>query len=198
MRSGLTALISAIAARSNSSRKRLLPTWTSEICAISTVSLCRVDLALAGHLDVFVYLSCRINCDHFRERGISAWGNPFLRLSVSPRSSRRSSRALPASARSTTAQATVVKVTAGKPTEFSFKLSTKTVKAGAVTFKVTNGGAAPHDFKICAKGGTADTCTGKVTALASAPARRPRSRIRSRRPGCTSTCAPFRDTPPRG
>jgi uncharacterized cupredoxin-like copper-binding protein len=62
-------------------------------------------------------------------------------------------------------KAATITVTAGKPTEFGFKLSTKTVKHGAVTFKVTNGGSIPHDFKICssAKGGTADTCKGVVT-----------------------------------
>jgi uncharacterized cupredoxin-like copper-binding protein len=59
--------------------------------------------------------------------------------------------ALPALARPTHAAATVVTVTAGKPSEFSFKLSTKTVKAGAVTFKVTNGGTLPHDFSIAGK-----------------------------------------------
>jgi len=66
-------------------------------------------------------------------------------------------------------RATTVTVTAGKPSEFGFKLSTKTVKHGAVTFKVRNGGAIPHDFKICAsaKGGTANACTGKVTKLLS-------------------------------
>jgi uncharacterized cupredoxin-like copper-binding protein len=68
-----------------------------------------------------------------------------------------------------TARATTVRVTAGKPSEFGFQLSTKTVKRGAVTFKVTNKGALPHDFKICAspKGGTANACTGKVTKLIS-------------------------------
>ena len=55
--------------------------------------------------------------------------------------------ALTAAAWSAT-KATTVTVTAGKPTEFGFKLSTKTVKHGAVTFKVTNSGAIPHDFKI--------------------------------------------------
>jgi uncharacterized cupredoxin-like copper-binding protein len=47
--------------------------------------------------------------------------------------------------------ATSVTVTAGKPSEFGFKLSTKTVKHGAVTFKVTNSGALPHDFSIAGK-----------------------------------------------
>jgi uncharacterized cupredoxin-like copper-binding protein len=75
--------------------------------------------------------------------------------------------ALPAGAHSNAARATVVTVTAGKPTEFGFKLSTKTVKAGVVTFKVTNGGAIPHDFKICPTAGTADTCKGKGTTLLS-------------------------------
>src|SRR5438270_13178851 len=70
-------------------------------------------------------------------------------------------------------RATTVTVTAGKPSEFGFKLSTKTVKHGAVTFKVRNGGAIPHDFKICAraKGGRGNACTGKVAKLRSpAPA----------------------------
>jgi uncharacterized cupredoxin-like copper-binding protein len=43
---------------------------------------------------------------------------------------------------------TSVTVTAGKPSEFSFTLSTKTVKHGTVTFKVTNGGSIAHDFSI--------------------------------------------------
>jgi len=66
-----------------------------------------------------------------------------------------------------TARSTAVQVTAGKPSEFGFRLATKTVKHGAVTFKVTNGGTLPHDFKICAsaKGGSANSCTGKVTKL---------------------------------
>src|SRR3954471_16211058 len=73
---------------------------------------------------------------------------------------------LPALAGATT-RATTVTVTAGKPSEFRFQLSTKTFKHGTVTFKVRNGGTLPHDFKICAssKGGTANACTGKVTKL---------------------------------
>lgn len=70
-----------------------------------------------------------------------------------------------ASAHSGTAKATVVTVTAGKPTEFGFQLSTKSVKTGAVTFKVVNKGALVHTFKVCSssKGGTANSCAGKVT-----------------------------------
>jgi uncharacterized cupredoxin-like copper-binding protein len=66
-------------------------------------------------------------------------------------------------------RATTVTVTAGKPTEFGFRLSTKSFKHGSVMFKVTNGGGIPHDFKICAspKGGTANACAGKVTKLLS-------------------------------
>ena len=76
--------------------------------------------------------------------------------------------AIPAIAGATT-KGTSVTVTAGKPTEFGFKLSTKTVKHGAVTFKVTNSGAIPHDFEICAssKGGTATACKGAVTKMLS-------------------------------
>jgi uncharacterized cupredoxin-like copper-binding protein len=59
--------------------------------------------------------------------------------------------ALPAAAQTGTTSATTVTVTAGSPSEFAFKLSTKTVKAGVVVFKVTNKGALPHDFKIGGK-----------------------------------------------
>jgi plastocyanin len=61
--------------------------------------------------------------------------------------------------------AATVAVTAGKPAEFGFKLSTKTVAHGAVTFTVTNAGAIPHTFKVCSKPTktAANTCTGKTT-----------------------------------
>jgi uncharacterized cupredoxin-like copper-binding protein len=64
-------------------------------------------------------------------------------------------------------KATTVSVTAGKPSEFRFQLSTKSVPTGAVTFKVTNKGGIPHDFKWCTKGGLANACTGKGTKLLS-------------------------------
>ena len=54
---------------------------------------------------------------------------------------------LPASARSSA----TITVTAGKPAELKFTLSTKSVKAGKVTFKVTNKGTLEHDFKIGGK-----------------------------------------------
>jgi uncharacterized cupredoxin-like copper-binding protein len=41
-----------------------------------------------------------------------------------------------------------VNVTAGKPAEFRFTLSKKTVPKGTVNFLVINKGALPHDFKI--------------------------------------------------
>jgi plastocyanin len=65
--------------------------------------------------------------------------------------------------------AAAISVTAGKPSEFHFKLSATTVKHGAVTFTVTDSGNVPHDFKICSKPTTtkADTCTGKGTGLVS-------------------------------
>jgi plastocyanin len=59
--------------------------------------------------------------------------------------------ALPAVAQLGTARATTVTVTAGKPSEFRFTLSKKTVPHGTVTFKVTNKAALPHDFKINGK-----------------------------------------------
>jgi uncharacterized cupredoxin-like copper-binding protein len=65
------------------------------------------------------------------------------------------------------AKATTVSVTAGKPSEFGFKLSTKSVKHGAVTFKIKNSGNLPHDFKVCSsnKGGTANSCKGTVSKM---------------------------------
>ena len=47
--------------------------------------------------------------------------------------------------------ATVVGVTAGKPSELRFTLSKKSAAKGVVTFKVTNKGALEHDFKIAGK-----------------------------------------------
>src|SRR5690242_5967895 len=41
-----------------------------------------------------------------------------------------------------------VNVTAGKPSEFHFTLSKKTVAKGTVNFLVIKKGALPHDFKI--------------------------------------------------
>jgi uncharacterized cupredoxin-like copper-binding protein len=47
--------------------------------------------------------------------------------------------------------AATVAVTAGKPSEFKFTLSKKTVPKGIVTFKVANKGMISHDFKIAGK-----------------------------------------------
>jgi uncharacterized cupredoxin-like copper-binding protein len=47
--------------------------------------------------------------------------------------------------------ATVVNVTAGKPSELKFTVSKKSVAKGTVTFKVINKGALEHDFKIGGK-----------------------------------------------
>src|SRR5260370_491262 len=58
--------------------------------------------------------------------------------------------ALGAAAMSATA-ATSVSVTAGKPSELRFKLSSSHVSKGKVTFKVKNGGTLSHDFKIAGK-----------------------------------------------
>jgi uncharacterized cupredoxin-like copper-binding protein len=44
-----------------------------------------------------------------------------------------------------------VSVIAGKPSEFRFTLSKKTVPKGSVTFRVTNRGTVSHDFKIARK-----------------------------------------------
>jgi uncharacterized cupredoxin-like copper-binding protein len=49
------------------------------------------------------------------------------------------------------ATATTVNVTAGKPTEFRFVLSKKTIVKGVTTFKVTNKGTIDHNFKIAGR-----------------------------------------------
>jgi len=59
--------------------------------------------------------------------------------------------ALPATARNASPSAGRVSadtVTAGKPSEFHFSLTKKTVPKGTVTFLVMNKGNVPHDFKI--------------------------------------------------
>jgi plastocyanin len=67
------------------------------------------------------------------------------------------------------AKTTVIVVTAGKPSEFGFKLSkTSGVPAGPVTFKVTNMGVIGHSFRVCTKSvssATANTCTGPSTKV---------------------------------
>ena len=73
---------------------------------------------------------------------------------------------LTVSAGVTTARKTTsVAVVAGKPSEFGFTLSRKSMPHGAVTFTVTNKGNLPHDFKVCTAVGSklANSCTGKVT-----------------------------------
>ncbi len=58
--------------------------------------------------------------------------------------------AVPAFGHNSKAAATVT-VTAGKPAEFKFTVSAKSVAHGSVTFKVTNSGALAHDFSINGK-----------------------------------------------
>jgi mono/diheme cytochrome c family protein len=69
-------------------------------------------------------------------------------------------------ARRVVAPARVV-VTAGKPTEFSFRLSAREVPVGRVEFEVTNRGKIPHSFEICtsARGGNANACSGRKTPV---------------------------------
>jgi plastocyanin len=63
----------------------------------------------------------------------------------------------------------VITVTAGKPTEFGFKLSkTSNLPVGKVTFKVTNVGVIGHSFKICKTAATtakANACVGTATKV---------------------------------
>jgi uncharacterized cupredoxin-like copper-binding protein len=77
--------------------------------------------------------------------------------------------ALPAGAHPARATGTTVNVISGKPSEYHFTLSVKSVATGTVTFKLTNRGTVPHDLKLCSspKGGHAMTCTGHATPLIS-------------------------------
>jgi len=59
--------------------------------------------------------------------------------------------ALPANGQPGAAARTTVTVTAGKPSEFAFKLSKSVIPVGIVSFKVTNAGAIVHDFEIAGK-----------------------------------------------
>jgi uncharacterized cupredoxin-like copper-binding protein len=55
---------------------------------------------------------------------------------------------LPVLARDAARKGGTIAVTAGKPSEFRFTLSKRSISKGAVTFTVTNKGALAHDFKI--------------------------------------------------
>jgi len=70
-------------------------------------------------------------------------------------------------ARSGAVAVTNVAVTAGKPSEFRFTLSTSTVKRGIILFEVTNRGSTPHNFKVCTARNKplADSCPGTGTRL---------------------------------
>ena len=71
--------------------------------------------------------------------------------------------------RTSAARTTKVSVTEGKPSEFRYILSKKSVPKGTVVFTVTNKGTLGHDFKVCAssKGGKANKCKGKGTKVLS-------------------------------
>lgn len=61
----------------------------------------------------------------------------------------------------------VVSVTAGRPTEYAFRVGAGTpVPAGAVTIRVENRGRLAHTFRLCARPvaiASAGTCTGPTT-----------------------------------
>ena len=52
---------------------------------------------------------------------------------------------------STKPKSSTVRVAAGKPSEFAYTLSPRTVPRGTVTFLVVNEGARAHDFTIAGK-----------------------------------------------
>lgn len=59
---------------------------------------------------------------------------------------------------------TTVAVTAGKPSEFKFTLSKKSIVKGTAVFKIANKGTIAHDFKILGKT-SAVVKSGKATTL---------------------------------
>ncbi|HEX4520942.1 MAG TPA: plastocyanin/azurin family copper-binding protein [Gaiellaceae bacterium] len=62
---------------------------------------------------------------------------------------------------------TTINVTAGKPSEFRFKLAKSSAKRGVIVFKIKNSGVIPHDFKLCSKRSSSlkNSCTGRGTKL---------------------------------
>jgi len=62
------------------------------------------------------------------------------------------------------AATTTVAVTAGKPSEFKYTLSKRSVPTGTVVFRITNRGQIAHDFKIAGKT-SARLATGKAGTL---------------------------------
>src|SRR5579871_4616012 len=70
-------------------------------------------------------------------------------------------------ARPSHAAGTSVSVSAGKPSEFSFTLSTKSVTHGSITFKVTNMSSSglAKDFKICTSPTTATSAAKLANAF---------------------------------
>jgi uncharacterized cupredoxin-like copper-binding protein len=81
----------------------------------------------------------------------------------------------PAASQKRAAGATVVTVTAGKPSELAFKLSRSSTppwqgasRSETVAFKVRNGGALAHAFKVCTtpvENANRNTCSGTGTAV---------------------------------
>jgi len=59
---------------------------------------------------------------------------------------------------------TTVATTAGKPSEFRFTLSKRTIRKGTAFFKVVNKGTTKHDFKIAGKK-TIQLAPGKAATL---------------------------------
>jgi uncharacterized cupredoxin-like copper-binding protein len=81
--------------------------------------------------------------------------------------------------------ARTVSVTAGKPSEFKFTLSARTVRTGVVTFTIRNRGTIAHDFKVCTaptKKASATTCKGRGTRRIS-PGKSAKLSIRFRKKG---------------
>ena len=93
-----------------------------------------------------------------------------------------------------TASGTTVSVVAGKPTEFGFTLSKKSVPRGWVTFKITNQGKLRHEFKVCAsnKGGLANDCNPAALSPGIAPGASTTVKVDLKTPGTYEFLCGFR------
>jgi hypothetical protein len=101
-----------------------------------------------------------------------AGANPTVEVNSSSKVTVASNVAIPQSARTPAAirrflerrfatlglRSTVVRVTAGKPSENAFSLSVDSVPRGWVTFIVTNRGLKHHAFVVCPNGGLLNAC----------------------------------------
>ncbi len=101
--------------------------------------------------------------------GICSLSLAFGLLSATSQAGYAQTKATGAAKSRVASSATVINVTAGKPSELAFKLSRfSSLPVGTITFNVKNSGHTAHDFKLCTiKAATAahNSCVGLRTQL---------------------------------